>query len=97
MEFLVNIQVLWPPDGDPERFASLVVAERRRAAELAEEGTLVRLWRVPGRMENWGLWQAPDATALHTAIMSLPLASWLDVLVIPLAEHPSDPEVGGGY
>lgn len=94
MEFLVNIEVRWPADGDADRFAALVVAERLRAAELTADGTLVRLWRVPGRMANWGVWRAPDATALHAAIMSLPLAPWLDVNVIPLAEHPSDPTSG---
>lgn len=94
MEFLVNIEVRWPADGDADRFASLVEAERLRAAELTAAGTLVRLWRVPGRTANWGVWQAPDATALHAAIMSLPLAPWLDVNVIPLAVHPSDPATG---
>ncbi len=92
MEFLVEIEVLWPPDGDQADKERLVTAEARRARELAAEAVLLRLWRVPGRWANVGLWQAPDASALHDALSSLPLYPWLDVHVRPLARHPSDPQ-----
>jgi muconolactone D-isomerase len=92
MEFLVHIEVRWPPDGDPEKRDRLVAAEAARARELAADGTIKRLWRIPGRRANYGLWSADDATALHTAISSLPFYPWLDVEVIALAEHPSDPQ-----
>ena len=75
----------------PRELARLVDAERARAGELAAAGTIQRLWRVPGRRANYGLWSAPDATALHEAISSLPFFPWLDIEVIALAEHPSDP------
>jgi muconolactone D-isomerase len=91
MEFLVHIEVRWPGDGDPAEHARLVEAERARARELAAAGTIRRLWRIPGRRANYGLWAAPDATALHDAISSLPFFPWLDVEVTALAEHPSDP------
>ncbi|HEY6740045.1 MAG TPA: muconolactone Delta-isomerase family protein [Actinopolymorphaceae bacterium] len=94
MEFLVNIEVGWPADGDPEELARLTAAERVRGLELAAEGVIQRLWRVPGRRANWGIWEAPDATALHAAISSLPFYPWLDVEVIPLAVHPTDPVRG---
>ena len=92
MEFLVHIEVRWPPGGDPEERARLVEAEAARARELAAAGAIKRLWRIPGRTANYGLWSADDATALHTAISSLPFFPWLDVEVIALAEHPSDPQ-----
>ncbi len=92
MEFLVEIEVLWPPDGDPAEKERLTGAEARRARELAAAGVLLRLWRVPGRWANVGLWRALDATALHDALSSLPLFPWLDVNVRPLARHPSDPQ-----
>lgn len=92
MEFLVEIEVRWPPDGDKTQKDRLVAAEGRRARELAADGALLRLWRVPGRWANVGLWQAEDATALHDALSSLPLYPWLDVRVRPLARHPSDPQ-----
>lgn len=90
-EFLVHIEVLWPADGDPTLRDSLVVREREAALRLREEGTLRRLWRVPGRWANWGIWQARDADALHEALSSLPFYPWLRITVHSLATHPSDP------
>jgi len=91
MEYLVEIEVRFPPDGDPARKAELIEAEAKRARELAAEGRIKRVWRIPGRWANVGLWEAPDATELHKAISSLPFFPWLHVTVRPLALHPSDP------
>lgn len=96
MEFLVHIVVEWPPGGDPDEFARLGSAERARAVELAAEGHIRRLWRIPGRLANWGIWEAADATELHALISSLPLFPWVSAEVHPLAAHPSDPERPGG-
>ena len=96
MEFLVQIEVEWPAHGDPDEFARLTSAERARASQLAAEGRIRRMWRIPGRRANWGLWEAPDATALHDALASLPLYPWLSIEVHPLAAHPSDPAHAGG-
>jgi muconolactone delta-isomerase len=92
VEFLVEVSVLWPPDGDPDELQRLTVAEAARARELAASGMIRRLWRVPGRRANWGLWEAVDATALHRGLTSLPLYPWLSIHVHPLAAHVSDPE-----
>ena len=91
MEFLVHIEVRWPSDGDSAELARLTAAEHDRAVALAREGTLRRLWRIPGQRANWGLWEASDATVLHKAISSLPFFPWLAVTVHPLALHPNDP------
>jgi len=91
MEFLVNIEIEWPPDADPARKDEFFAAELERGQELARAGVMKRLWRVPGRWANWGLWEAPDATALHEAISSLPLWPWMSVQVHSLAEHANDP------
>lgn len=91
MEFLVHIEICWPADGDPDERARLGEAEAARANELAALGIIKRLWRVPGRRANYGLWAAADADALHDALSSLPLFPWLDIDVIPLAAHSSDP------
>jgi muconolactone D-isomerase len=96
MEFLVRILVEWPADGDPAELARLTAAERERATQLAAEGRIRRLWRIPGQRANWGIWEAADATDLHAAIASLPLFPYLAVHVHPLAAHPSDPERPGG-
>jgi muconolactone D-isomerase len=94
VEFLVEIEVTFPPDGDPQQRADLIAAEDKRGRELAAEGIIKRLWRQPGRWANFGIWEAPDATALHTAISSLPFFPWLKVKVNPLAAHPTDPGPG---
>ena len=91
MEFLVSIEVEYPADGDAERLEQLTKAERVRAGELVAEGALKRIWRVPGRRANWGLWEAPDATSLHQHLSSLPFFPYLNIEVLPLAQHPSDP------
>lgn len=96
MEFLVHIEVRWPGDGDRAEHERLVAAESARARELSAAGIIRRLWRIPGRRANWGLWVARDATALHAAIASLPFYPWLSVEVHPLAAHPSDPDPQAG-
>jgi muconolactone D-isomerase len=93
MEFLVRIQVDWPADIDPAEQQRVMTEEGIRARELGSAGTIKRLWRIPGRWANYGLWEAPDATTLHSAISSLPAYKYLDVEVVPLAQHPNDPEV----
>jgi muconolactone D-isomerase len=91
MDFLVRMDVNLPPDTEPSRRDALVAAEAARAKELAERGVICRLWRVPGRWSNVGIWCAADATQLHEAISSLPFYPWLNVDVTPLARHPNDP------
>ena len=95
MEFLVHIEIGWPPDGDPDRRAELFAAELERGQELARDGALRRLWRVPGRWANWSLYEVADATALHAALTSLPLWPWMDVEVHAVGEHPNDPRLLG--
>lgn len=95
MEFLVHIENRWPSDGDADELSRLVAAERGLARDLVAAGTIRRLWRIPGRRANWGLWEAADTTELHAALSSLPLFPWLDIEVHPLAAHPSDPLEGG--
>lgn len=90
-QYLVRIRNNWPVDGDPARKAELGAAESARAAELAESGILLRLWRIAGRRENVGLWAAESNDELHAALSSLPYFPWLDIDVTPLASHQNDP------
>ncbi|MEX0429252.1 muconolactone Delta-isomerase [Nocardioides sp. DS6] len=90
MEFLVRFDTALPETMTDERRAELKSAERARAMELREAGVLKRLWRVPGRRAVVGLWEAPDATALHDALTSLPQFPWMDVTVEALATHPQE-------
>ncbi len=81
------------PDGTPDRdVGDATTGEARRARELAGQGHLVRLWRLPdGRA--LGLWRAADTAGLEQILDSLPLQRWLSTVVTPLSPHPSDPGV----
>jgi muconolactone D-isomerase len=90
MEFLVRAENRLPLDTPEEERDRLRKAERARAQELRDAGVLKRLWRVPGSTSWLGLFEAPDATELHDALVSLPLFPWLVVSVEALATHPQE-------
>jgi muconolactone delta-isomerase len=87
MEFLVHMEVTARIESGDE----LLAKEAERARQLAEVGVLRRLWRVPGRRANWGIWVASSIDELHAALASLPLFPYLNITVHPLASHPNDP------
>jgi muconolactone delta-isomerase len=94
MEFLVEFEFEVPagmPYAEVERRQR---AESAAAAELAEDGHLVRLWRRPlggNGTTAIGLYRARDAAELDDLLGALPLADWLRVSITPLAAHPNDP------
>jgi muconolactone D-isomerase len=91
MEFLVRQNNRMPADAESRRLREeLRTRERQRAQELRDAGILVRLWRVPGTRDAIGLYRAPDATALHDALSSLPQFPWLEISVQALATHPQE-------
>lgn len=90
MEFLVRTRLTRPATASDEDVTTLMAAEQARGEELMAAGVIKRLWRVPGEWGSWVLYEAPDATALHAAITSLPLYKWMAVEVHALAKHPFD-------
>ena len=87
----MHIEIAPPASLAADTLTRLRAEEAVRAAELAEAGVLLRLWREPGRWANWGLWNAPDETGLQAALGSLPLRPYMEVTVHPLQAHPNDP------
>jgi muconolactone D-isomerase len=87
MEFLVRIDIDIPLETPSERRQELLDAEAERARELMAAGVIVRIWRLPGRTANVGVWAAPDATALHEVLTSMPLFPYFTVQVEALAVH----------
>jgi muconolactone D-isomerase len=73
----------------------LAEEEARRGRQLHEEGTIVRIWRIPGRTANVGIWAAADPTELHEAIASLPMFPYLSAHVTALATHRIEAEASG--
>ena len=90
-EFLVHVEIDVPTSVQPEEVADLRAREREVAALLAGRGNLVRLWRVPGKWANWGLWRAADESELDTLLSRLPLRRYMTLDVHPTEPHPSDP------
>jgi muconolactone delta-isomerase len=81
-----------PDDAPDQEVDAAEAGEARRTRELAGQGHLVRLWRLPdGRA--LGLWRAADEAEMQTILDSLPLNRWLSTVVTPLTAHPSDPRV----
>jgi muconolactone delta-isomerase len=94
MEFLVGFEIN-VPDGTPEpEVSDRENAEASVAAELAQQGHLVRVWRVAaaaGGPTVLGLYRARSEAQLDGLLRALPLYDWMRVTVTPLSPHPNDP------
>jgi muconolactone delta-isomerase len=94
MEFLVEFEIN-VPEGAPEAEArDGEIAEASAASKLADEGHLVRVWKVPvasGGRRTLGLYRAESKNQLDGLLAALPLYEWMDVTVTPLEPHPNDP------
>jgi len=96
-EFLTTFTVS-VPGGTPAQVVDDTEArEARRANELAGQGHLLRLWRLPGRSRALdlpralGLWNAGSPAEMQAILKSLPMDPWMTVETTPLNQHPSDP------
>jgi muconolactone delta-isomerase len=91
-EFLTTFTVA-VPEGTPDQVVDDDAKARaaRRAADLAGQGHLLRLWRLPGESRALGLWRARDPAELQAILTSLPMDPWMTVETTPLTPHPSDP------
>jgi muconolactone D-isomerase len=94
MEFLVEFEIEVPAGTPHEEVERRQRAESAAAAKLAEDGHLVRLWRLSAGGEGAaaiGLYRADSEPELDGLLAALPLADWLHVTVTPLEAHPNDP------
>jgi len=90
-EFLTTFTISVPA-GTPARAVDDIEArEARRTKELAGQGHLLRLWRLPGPSRALGLWNAGNPAELRAILKSLPMDPWMTVQTTPLSRHPSDP------
>jgi muconolactone delta-isomerase len=98
-EFLTVFTVTVPEGTPAQTVAEAEAREVQRAKELAGQGHLLRLWKLPsepGRDCALGLWRARDAADLQAMLESLPLDAWMTVQTTPLTEHPNDPAMTTG-
>ena len=90
-EFLTTFALAVPAGTPAETVDATALREAERTQQLALQGHLRRLWRLPGDGRALGLWRAQDIAQMHTILASLPMDAWLDVQSTPLSPHPSDP------
>lgn len=88
MLFMLKIDVTIPADMLQGEKDALRQRENARAEQLINEGVMVRIWRIVGRVANFSLWQAPTLEALHEVVMSMPMFPYMKVEVTPLIDHP---------
>jgi muconolactone delta-isomerase len=90
-EFLTTFTIAVPA-GTPDRVVTGTEARKaRRANELAGQGHLLRLWKLPGECYARDLWRARDPAEMQVILESLPLDAWMTVQTTPLTPHPRDP------
>jgi muconolactone delta-isomerase len=93
-EFLTTFTTIVPAATPAQAVADTEAQEVRRAKELAGQGHLLRLWRLPGASRALGLWNAANPAELQALVKSLPMDPWMTVETTPLSRHPSDPASG---
>ena len=89
MLYCVQMEVRVPHNADPERLDRLKAEEKARAQALQSNGNWIHLWRVAGRYANVSIFDVTDNDELHTILSTLPLFPFMDIIVTPLARHPS--------
>jgi muconolactone D-isomerase len=92
MLYCVQMDVRIPYDLDSSLANTLKADEKTRAQELQRAGNWVHLWRVAGRYANVSVFNVADHDELHAILSSLPLFPFMDIIVTPLARHPSTTE-----
>ena len=90
-EFLTTFTVTIPAGAPGQAARDAQAGEAGSAKELARQGHLLRLWRLPGESRAMGLWNAGDPAEMQAILKSLPLDPWMTVETTPLTRHPSDP------
>jgi muconolactone delta-isomerase len=91
-EFLTTFSVTVPAGTPSQDVDATTAREADHARELAGQGHLLRLWKLPGQLSRaLGLWRAHDTAGMQAILAALPLYAWMSVQTTPLTPHPSDP------
>ena len=90
MIFHVRMDVHLPTDLDGEARNEIVGREKAYSQALQREGKWPQIWRIVGEYSNFSIFDVESNDELHEILSGLPLFSFMDVHVTPLATHPSD-------
>ena len=75
----------WPAEQADDRRCR----ERELRAGLQRDGRWGHLWRIVGRYANASIFDVGSHDELHDLLSGLPLFPYMDIVVTPLARHPS--------
>lgn len=89
MLYLVHMNVEIPNDFDRDAAEELKRKEKEMSQQLQREGKWRHLWRVAGQYANYSVFDVQTHDELHDMISALPLFPFMQIRVIPLAQHPS--------
>ena len=92
MLFQVAMTVRIPYDADQAKIKQLSAAEIELARKLQQDGKWRHIWRVAGKWANISIFDVSDTAELHEILTSLPLFTYMDVVVTPLCTHPASIE-----
>ena len=93
MMFHVRMDVRLPRDLDPETRAEIVAKEKDYSQTLQRAGKWPHIWRIVGEYSNYSIFDVESNDELHTLLSGLPLFSYMEIHVTPLATHPSDVKI----
>ena len=89
MLYLVRMDVKIPHDLPAERADEIKAREKAYSQELQRDGRWAHLWRVVGEYANYSVFDVTSNDELHQLLSQLPLFPYMQLQVIPLAQHPS--------
>jgi len=88
--FQVRMDVHLPEHLDPDVRSELLARERAYSQDLQRSGSWPHIWRIVGDYSNISIFDVASNDELHEVLSGLPLFSYMDIAVTPLATHPSD-------
>lgn len=90
MLFHVRMDVNLPPGMDADVRGELIAREKGYSQDLQRRGKWPHIWRIAGEYANYSVFDVESNDELHQILSGLPLFSYMDIVVTPLATHPSD-------
>jgi muconolactone D-isomerase len=90
MLFHVRMDVRIPHDLDPDTRDQIVAREKEYSQSLQRAGKWPHIWRIVGEYSNYSIFDVESNDELHALLAGLPLFSYMDIHVTPLATHPSE-------
>lgn len=90
MRFHVRMDVSLPADLDPQVRDELIGREKAYSQGLQRQGKWPHIWRIVGEYANFSIFDVESNDELHQILSGLPLFSYMNIHVTPLAVHPSD-------